>query len=66
MLLNEFRIGEFLKTRLELPANYDEVVFASSLLALYYKVYRGKWVCPTLAPLLPEMGAGLGQGPGEN
>ena len=65
MLLNEFRIGEFLKTGTELTANY-EVVFASSLLALRYKVYRGKWVCPTLAPLLPEMGAGLGQGPGEN
>ena len=66
MLLNEFRIGEFLKTGTELPANYDEVVFASSLLALCYKVYRGKWVCPTLAPLLPKMGADLGQGPGEN
>jgi len=26
MLLNEFRIGEFLKTGTELPANYDEVV----------------------------------------
>ena len=46
MLLNQFRIGEFLKTGTELTANYDEVVFASSLLALRYKVYRGKWVCP--------------------